>query len=282
MSTTVCDVANNTRVCAVRHIRRLRGGSQAHLLEGSDGGCWVTKFSNNPQTIRVLANELLAGRLGLELGLPMARVEIIDVPASLIEQTPHLSFDYGASSLACSSGRQFGSRYVCDPLEGNVVDYLPAAMLQMVKNLQDFARVLVLDKWTGNADGRQVVFSKRPRSRCYRATFVDQGYCFNAGEWNFPDSSLRGVYSRNDVYATVTGWEAFEPALTRAEEMDIDVIARSAAGIPDEWYEHDNDGLSRIVDELCRRRSRIRDLITAFRESSRNPFPNWTAHPSAI
>ena len=28
----------------------------------------------------------------------------------------------------------------------------------------------------------------------YTATFIDQGYCFNAGEWTFPDSPLRGVY----------------------------------------------------------------------------------------
>jgi hypothetical protein len=278
MVTSVRNVPKATRVCAVKHIRRLRGGSQAHLLAGSDGSCWVTKFSNNPQTIRVLANELLAGRLGLALGLPMATVEIIDVPGSLVEQTPCLSIDLGASSLACSSGRQLGSRYVCDPAEGSVFDYLPDPLFQKVANLADFSRVLVLDKWTGNADGRQVVFSKRPRSRYYRATFVDQGYCFNAGEWNFPDSPLRGVYSRNDVYAAVTGWEAFEPVLTRAEEMDIDVIARSAAEIPEEWYDHDRDGLSRIVDDLFRRRSRIRDLITAFRDSSRNPFPKWSAY----
>jgi hypothetical protein len=60
--------------------------------------------------------------------------------------------------------------------------------------------------------------------------------------------------------------------------MDIDVIARSAAEIPEEWYDHDRGGLSRIVDELFRRRSSIRDLITDFRESSRNPFPNWSAY----
>jgi hypothetical protein len=30
-----------------------------------------------------------------------------------------------------------------------------------------------------------------------------------------------------------------------------------------------------MVEALYRRRLMIRDLITAFRQSSRNPFPNW-------
>ena len=54
-----------------------------------------------------------------------------------------------------------------------------------------------MDKWTGNCNGRQAVFERRPRERKYRATFIDQGFCFNAGEWTFPDSPLRGVYARN-------------------------------------------------------------------------------------
>jgi len=77
------------------------------------------------------------------------------------------------------------------------------------------------------------------------------------------------------VYRHVTGWEAFEPALTLAEEMDIDSIWRIAAGIPCEWYESDRDGLNRLVETLYRRRGMIRELITTFRSSSRTPFPHW-------
>ena len=44
------------------------------------------------------------------------------------------------------------------------------------------------------------------------------------------------------------GWEAFEPALSRAEEMDAHTIWRCAAEIPEEWYEGDRDGLNRLVE----------------------------------
>jgi len=57
-------------ISAVQHLRKLRGGSQSHLLRASDGAWYVTKFQNNPQHVRVLANEMLATRLGLALGLP--------------------------------------------------------------------------------------------------------------------------------------------------------------------------------------------------------------------
>jgi hypothetical protein len=158
---------------------------------------------------------------------------------------------------------------------------LPAELLQTVVNIGDFPRVLVLDKWTCNSDGRQAIFCRKaPRSRRYAATFIDQGYCFNAGEWTFPDFPLRGVYANNCVYEGVTGWEAFEPALTRAEEMDSDTIWRCAAEIPEEWYEGDRDALHRLVKALHHRRGAIRKLIREFRSSSRNPFPNWRESPA--
>lgn len=108
------------------------------------------------------------------------------------------------------------------------LDYLPQELLARVSNVADFARALVLDKWVCNADGRQALYvRKAPRRRRYSATLIDQDYCFNAGEWKFPDYPLRGVFANNCVYEGVTGWEVFEPALTRAEEMDADTIWRA-------------------------------------------------------
>ncbi len=78
-------------ISAVQHLRRLRGGAQSHLLRASDGAFYVTKFQNNPQHIRVLANEMLATRLGLALGLPMPSVEAIEVCDWLIDHTEDLT-----------------------------------------------------------------------------------------------------------------------------------------------------------------------------------------------
>jgi hypothetical protein len=61
--------------------------------------------------------------------------------------------------------------------------------------------------------------------------------------------------------------------------MDADTIWRCAVDVPDEWYEGDREGLERLVEKLSERRRIIRDLITDFRSSPRNPFPNWTESP---
>ena len=267
-------------ISAVQHLRKLRGGSQSHLLKASDGAAYVTKFQNNPQHIRVLANEMLATRLGLALGLPMPRVEMIEVSAWLIEHTSDLRIQLAGREIPCQSGRQLASLYVGADDPGLLSDYLPQELLRGVRNVLSFAQALVLDKWTCNADGRQAIFCRRTSSsRQYTATFIDQGYCFNAGEWSFPDCPLRGVYGNNCVYEGVTGWDAFEPALSRSERMDANEIWQLAADIPEEWYEGDRIGLERLVEKLAKRRGIIRTLIADFRSSPRYPFPNWRESP---
>jgi hypothetical protein len=240
----------------------------------------VTKFQNNPQHVRILANEMLATRLGLALGLPMPPVAVIEVCDWLIEHTPDLRIQLAGREIPCRSGKQLASLYVGADSAGLTSDYLPPELLQGVRNLISFAQVLVLDKWTCNSDGRQAIFCRKTsRCRRYTATFIDQGYCFNAGEWTFPDFPLRGVYANNCVYEAVTGWEAFDPALTRAESMDEGRIWKFAADIPEEWYEGDRDGLERLVEKLSKRRGIIRALIADFRDSPRHPFPNWRESP---
>jgi HipA-like protein len=263
----------NSGLYAVQHIRRMRGGSQAHLMRTCDNRFFVVKFQNNPQHLRVLANEMFATRLGRWLGLPMPQVEVIEVSDWLVINTPDLRVEVAGSAVPCSTGLQLGSLY--PDLESQVFDYLPENMLVQVCNAEQFAKCLILDKWTCNSDGRQAIFIRKPRGRKYSVSFVDQGYCFNAGEWDFPDSPLRGVYAQNCVYANVTGWESFEPALTKAEECNIVDLWRCAESIPPEWYGYDYEPLRRMVEALYQRRQMIRALVTAFRQSSRNPFPNW-------
>lgn len=271
-------LASASPIQAVQHIRRMRGGAQSHLMRANDGFYYVVKFQNNPQDVRVLVNELLVTRLAQKLGLPVPEPAIIDVSDWLIQHTDELRCESGGQRVPFSSGLCFGSRFITEPEKlGTVFDYLPESIFERVANIADFARVLVLDKWTCNSDGRQCVFHRPFRAHKYRVTFIDHGYCFNAGEWTFPDSPLRGVYATNAAYSCVTGWKSFEPVLSRAQSMEMDDIQQCAAGIPEEWCGRDVDGVNRIVETLYRRRSIVPDLITALRQSSRNPFPNWTA-----
>ncbi|MFZ0271770.1 MAG: phosphatidylinositol kinase [Acidobacteriaceae bacterium] len=262
-------------VLATQQIRRMRGGAQGHLMLGADGNAWVVKFQNNPQHLRVLPNELLGTRLGALLGLTVPQCDVIEVTPWLIGQTSELEMDFGPRREPCKPGLHFGSQLVGGLMPGHTADYLPEEQLIEVRNLREFAGALVLDKWTCNANGRQALFYRKGRERRYSATFIDQGFCFNAGEWRFYDAPLRGVYARNAVYREVTGWDSFEPWLTTMEQVEAQRIWEIAETLPPEWYEGDVALLEALVEKLIERRSRVRDLITTFRESSRQPFPNW-------
>jgi hypothetical protein len=253
----------------------MRGGAQGHLMFADDGHFYVVKFQNNPQHVRVLANELLATRIAERVGLPVPVTEVMEVSAWLIENTHELRMRSGGNSFLCHAGHALASRFVIDPLEGQIFDYLPESALERVRNLNAFAGMLALDKWTCNTNGRQAVFWKKSRERLYTATFIDQGYCFNAGEWSFPDSPLRGVYPRNQVYAGVRGWESFEPWLSRIESIDPQALWQIAEIVPPEWYGSASDDLEKLLEELLGRCSRVRELIESFRKSNREPFPNW-------
>ncbi|MDP9040223.1 MAG: phosphatidylinositol kinase [Acidobacteriota bacterium] len=270
-------------VLAVQAIRRMRGGAQSQLMLGSDGKLWVVKFQNNPQHTRVLANELIATRLAEAVGLTVPVTDVVEVTDWLVRNSAGMVLDLPRGKAAqCSSGLQFGSRFLGGLMPGQVVDYLPEAQLGEVRNLHEFAGMLAVDKWTGNCNGRQAVFERKARERRYRATFIDQGFCFNAGEWSFPDAPLRGVYARNLVYAGVTGWPSFEPWLSRIEEFDPATLWRIAEGVPPEWYGGDPGEIERLIETLLERRARVRELIAAFRDSNREPFPNWNKRVAAV
>lgn len=262
-------------ILAVQQIRRMQGGAQSHLMLGEDGNAYIVKFQNNPQHMRVLANEFLASRIAKAAGLTAPEVDLVEVSDWLVKNTAELEIDLGKSRVKCKPGLQFGSRFVGGLMPGQVVDYLPEEKLTEVKNLAEFSGILALDKWTCNSNGRQAVFTRKQREQRYRAVFIDFGYCFHAGDWEFEDAPLRGVYYRNDVYRDITGWESFEPWLSRLETMDSSTIWAAAGEVPPEWYGGDLSAMEALVEKLLARRSRIRELIENFGRSDRRPFPKW-------
>src|ERR1700676_3032162 len=258
---------------AVEHIRRMRGGAQAHLLRCSDGGLYVSKSPNNCQGRRILVNELLGSRLAALLGLPVADSQVVFVPQDLIRCSVEMVMEYPRGTIPCQAGSWFGSRYPVDPRLGKVCEMAP---LDRVTNRFDFLGMLVFDKWTCNIDGRQVVFFRKDEKQPFRAVMIDQGFCFNAAEWNFPDAPLRGHYFRADTYDCVTGIDAFEPWLSRLEsEIDGHALLAAAQEIPSDWYEGEKDSFFKLLETLDRRRTLVRGLVHAARKGSFRLFPNW-------
>ena len=267
---------------AVEHIRRMRGGSQSHFMRCSDENYYVVKFQDNPQHSRILVNDLLGTKLAALIGLPTTAVAIIEVDSGLIRLTTDLHFEmpttgYYWTRIPCRPGLQFGSRFPGNPHHLTVLDFLPDKQLLSARNLQDFVGMLVFDLWTCNTDPRQVIFGRQEVGTPYQGWMIDQGFCFNGREWNFPDKPRRNLYDRKVVYEQVRGFETFEPWLDVLEsEIDAQLLLEIAKTIPPEWYEFDWQSLHRLLEQLDSRRSRVRELLCSAIRCSPHVFPHWT------
>ena len=100
-------------ILAVQAIRRMSGGSQAHLILGEDGNPWVVKFQNNPQHLHVLANEFIVSSLASETGLTVPAFGVIEVDPWLAAHSTDLEIDFGRGRVErCQPELHFGSRLI--------------------------------------------------------------------------------------------------------------------------------------------------------------------------
>ena len=283
MSTKVVRRVRHTN--AVEYIRTMRGGSQAKLMRCSDGGYYVVKFQNNPQGARTLANDLIGTVLAAMLGLPVPEPAIVNVDQDLIRFTDDLAICFRYRKEPCREGLCFGSRY---PMIGEtlsaVYDLFPLTNMSTVINLADFLGMLVFDKWTGNADNRQVIFVREDRPHDdsphyhHRALMIDQGQCFDGSNWNFPDVPKKGVFFSPRPYANVDSIEAFKPWIEGLDCVsDNRVLEEIAADIPRDWYAGDSEGLSHLLAELDARRAKVRHLLVQTRCAIPRLFPAWNS-----
>jgi hypothetical protein len=275
-------------VNAIRLIRKLRGGAQAHLMECEDGHFYVVKFRNNPQHRRILVNEWISAVFLRYLRIAVPPTSIVNLSPEFLAANTGVYIQLGSSRSEVPPGWHFGSAYPGDPSRVAVYDFIPDLLLDKVVNLSDFLGVLVFDKWAGNADARQSVFYRARLKQWvsggdeyltrsgFVANMMDHGYVFDGPHWTFADSPLQGLYFRPIVYRNVSSWDDFQPWLDRVVHFPEEVVDDALKQLPPEWLEGDEGDLEKLLTKLMARRKRVPDLI---RESTRgriNPFPNWT------
>jgi hypothetical protein len=272
---------------ARRHIRKMRGGAQSHLIETDDGRFYVVKFQNNPQHRRILVNELIAGVFLRHLQIASPDTAIVRLSEDFLRDNPEVSIQLGVRKLPVAAGWHFGSGFPGDPAKLAVYDFIPDVLLGQVTNLPDFLGVLVFDKWTANADGRQAIFFRarlrewtraaefHPLRVGFVAQMIDHGFLFDGPHWDFPDSPVQGLYARRLVYEKVRSLDDFQPWLDQVTHFPEEIVDQAYRQIPPEWIDGEEDSLERALEQLLRRRKRVPDLIKESRQAQRNPFPNW-------
>jgi hypothetical protein len=273
---------------ATRMIRKMRGGSQPHLLECDNGNFYVVKFRNNPQHRRILINEWVASVFLKYLQISGPPAEIVDLSVEFLASNPDVYIQLGSQRrLAVEPGCHFGSRYPGDPCKVMVYDFLPDHLLDKVVNANEFAGAVAFDKWMGNADARQSIFfrarpgqGRSPSGRYaprpgFVAYMMDHGFVFNGPHWTFPDSPLQGLYFRPQVYRNIRSLDDFQPWLDRVVHFPEDVVNEAQKQIPPEWILGDKGALDALLEKLMSRCRRVPDLIADCLRGRVNPFPQW-------
>lgn len=268
-------------VNAIGLVRKMRGGAQAHLLECDDGHFYVVKFQNNSQHLRTLVNEWLASSLFGCLQVSTPVIAIVHVSAEFLAYFPEVHIQLTTKHIPVEPGVHFGSRYQGSPDKTMVYDFLPDSLLTTVSNLSDFLGAFVLDKWTGNTDARQAIFSRpslppgSEKARGFRATMIDQGHAFGGQEWSFPDGPLQGVYFRSVVYRNVQCCDDFQPWLDQVVLFPEAALDNARSQLPAEWILGEEASLDVLVKKLLSRRKRVPDLIADSARVAGNAFPEW-------
>jgi len=274
-------------VRARKLIRKLRGGSQADLVEGEDGSFYVVKLTNNPEHRRTLINEWLAGSLLRHLRIFVPEIRLIELTSEFIAENPEVGGSMGAKQESAFPGIHFGSRLTVHPEHVAIFDFLPKKSLSRVENRIEFLGALVFDRWSGKTDSRQAVFFRKgglgvksiPGNQSAQsgmlAQMIDHGSAFGGSHWEFDDAHPNCLYFQFSVYRDVKSLESFAPWLSMVEDFSPEVIYTAWKEMPREWLESDESELESMLACLTNRRSKILDLLSAMRDAHPHAFPNW-------
>lgn len=213
---------------------RLEGGASEPQLfaargEGPEVVHVVAKLPDNPQGLRVLANEWLGAKLLDLLGAPHPPVYLLEVPDACVAQAVYTT---GA------------------PLRGGLAfatAYLAAAEVPAPEDLDDLdrpealARIALFDTWTGNVDVRQLRHMRRsgggPGSQVFA---VDQGGCFGGAAWTADELDRAPSPVLDATTPALLGHlrdprEALREALEALAAADAETLLDLTAAIPEPW-----------------------------------------------
>lgn len=225
-------------ICAVKFVRKMRGGSQSSLIEAEDGNCYIVKFAENPQGSQVLLHEALGSELMRHLGFPVPVWRPIQVTSTFINRNPEVWFQTNTPGhRRPPAGLHYGSRLVPTDADQSLYEFLPSTWYTRISNRENFLGLLLFDLWAKHRDNRQAVFLHREGSRTAQTVFIDHGHLFGTVPAGRESGQIRvamfrdqRIYVGLDIRSTLPSWEA------RIREIDSARLESLGQCIPPEWY----------------------------------------------
>ena len=236
-------------ICAERYVRKLRGGSQPILVEGSDGLLYVVKFTNNPQGANLSFNESMGMELFNACTLPVPKWKPVIVTPEFVEQTPQCWMETQEGTVRPEPGISFGSRF----LGGSnirLLEILPGTAFGRIQNRNCFWLAWVVDICCQHTDNRQALFVADRGG--YSSWFIDMGHLFGGASG---DQKLRHFmqsrYLDPRIYAGITT-EKISRLVRTIRSLDAEKLWRTARALPEDWVSASTlRGFFRALDTLA-------------------------------
>jgi hypothetical protein len=222
-----------------------------------------------------MINECFAEQLLKQIGVSTPDLRVLRLPPEL--DSEHLYFQVGGKRLAPEGRLHLGSQCPVNPETTMIMDFLPCRLFPKVRNLNEFAPMLVFDKWVAQADRRQVIFV-RDRSVVgatgFRAEFIDHGMIFNGAEWQLRDAPLDGVYFRREVYSHIDLRALIEDCVRRLETISEASLLATLDGIPSGWLATgDRESFVILLGKLQQRQPKMRSIVARHLQALDLPTP---------
>ena len=259
-------------VQAVKHLYRMDGAGQHHLVQASDGHRYVIKFLNNPQSNTLLATEMLCTELARLMSLRVPPTAIVEVTRDFVRENKALRMDLGERRVLCEPGPCFGSRYI-EAGTQTVAGSVPSEVKGSGSWAQ-FMGALVLDIWTLNASRRQALFVFNPRRGRFEPTFIDEGNCLLGGNWRrFILAPETEPVFKQWIATRVTQFRSLSRWLDIADHVELRKIWDIAFELPSSWYQGDRILLVRVLEKLQTRQWKSRAIVHKLIQASY--FSGW-------
>ena len=224
--------------------------STCPALVDTDVGQGYIKGISNPQGTDALVSELVAGELGVWMGL--------SIPSFAVVAECSIEIPMMGQSQVIQPPLFFSKSIDGVPHDGS------DTFLQRLRSKKDLAKLVVFDTWVRNTDRyseengpsyENLLFERCRNRRSYELVPIDHTHCFSDGGFDCDlqamteDAAIYGLFPEFRPFIEASGVAA---ALSHLDGLDREFVQTCVNSIPVEWR-MSKDQRNQLVDFICGR-----------------------------